>query len=269
MKKSVYEYERYKPFINELIQAKGSEGRGTKKSLANALNCQSPFISQVLSGDLDFNHDQAFACARFFGLNQDETEYFMLLVSLAKASTPDLKRFYLESLESKREVHRQIMGRMKIKKSLKTENQIIYYSSWVYSAVHMALTIPEVRTREALAKKMKLSLESIDQILNFLVESGLAQKTGIHFEPTDQWYHLDKSSPMISKHHTNLHIKAIQSLDSPMKRDLHYSAFFTCSKKDLGLIEELILKTLSEFNELVKPSKEEELAAINLSLFQI
>lgn len=33
--------------------------------------------------------------------------------------------------------------------------------------------------------------------------------------------------------------------------------------------EELILKTLADFNALVRPSKEEELAAVSLNLFRV
>lgn len=269
MKDSIFEYKEYKKYVMDLIQSQRAEGRGLKRDLAEAIGCQSPFISQVLGGELQFNPDQALACAKFFGLNRDETDFFLLLISKARAASQDAKKYFQETIEAKQQAHRQIKNRMKMKESVDQENQLIYYSSWTYSAIHMALTIPELRTREALAKKFNLEVTSIDQILEFLVKAQLAEKKGTTFAPSGYWYHLEKNSPSIMKHHTNLHLKSLQSLDSPKDHDIHYSAVFSCSKEDLARLEELILKTLADFNALVRPSKEEELAAVSLNLFRV
>jgi uncharacterized protein (TIGR02147 family) len=268
MEKSIYDFDNYKDFINSLIQSKPGGGRGIKTMLAAALSCQTPFISQVLAGDLDFNQDQSLACAFFFGLTKEEIDFFLLLVSLEKAATIELKKFLMNSLQAKRETYKQIKNRMKMKESLSFEHQMTYYSTWLYSAVHMALTIEDLRSRESLAEKFKLSLTRIDKTLEFLITAGLVEKRGSTFHPTGAWYHLDKMSVNINKHHTNLLIKSIQSLDQPKENDLHYSAFFTCSKKDVAKLEELLLKLLTDFNSIVRPSAEEELVAINLNLFR-
>lgn len=269
MKDSIFEYVDYKQFVNDLIRSKGSQGRGMKRALAISLTCQSPFISQVLAGALDFNADQGLACAQFFGLSKEETEYFLLLVAKAKASTLELKKYLQQSIEAKRQSYRLVQKRMKMKEAVEQERQATYYSSWMYAAVHMALTIPELRTRESLSNKLGLSIETVDKVLEFLRESTLVEKKGTSFQPTGYWYHLDKTSPLLNKHHTNVQLKSLQSLDCPQEHDLHYSAFFSCSRKDLARLEELLLKTLSEFNALVRPSAEEELAAINLNIFRV
>lgn len=269
MEKSIYEFNSYKEFIISLIRSKPSGGRGVKTTLAAALGCQTPFISQVLAGDLNFNQDQSLACAMFFGLTKEEVEFFLLLVSQERAGTSDLKKFLKNSLQVKRDAYNQIKSRMKMKESLSAEHQMTYYSTWLYSAVHMALTIEDLRSRESLSEKFNLSLTTIDKTLEFLITAGLVEKKGTAFHPTGAWYHLDKMSANINKHHTNLMIKSIQSLDQPKENDLHYSAFFTCSKKDVAKLEELLLKLLTDFNSVVRPSAEEELVAISLNLFRL
>lgn len=269
MNKPLYEFEHYKDFLNTSIEQMPAGGRGIKKKLALFLKCQGPFITQVLSGHLDFSPEHAFGVTQFLGLTQDETEYFLLLVSYNKTDNIVLKKFFKKSLEELRAKNNQIKNRMKMKETLDKEVEMIYYSSWHYAAIHMSLTIPEINSRESLANKFQLPLIKIDEVLHFLLKNNFIKKNLNQYEVTGHWLHLDKSSPMISKHHTNLRIQGINSLDDNKKTDLHYSAFFTCSKKDLSKLQELLLKTLSDFNEVVRPSKEEELACLNIDLFKI
>ena len=269
MKKTIYEYDNYKIFLNTFIEQMPSSGRGMRKKLAEALGCQGPFITQVLSGDLDFSMEHAIGIAQFFGLDQNEAEYLILLISYHRAGTNDLKKFLRQSIDQVREKRNQIKNRMNMKETMNKESEVVYYSSWHYQAIHMALTIPELNSREAISQRLQLPLKKVDEILHFLVENNLIKKKMNKYETTDLWLHLDKSSPMISKHHTNLRMKSIQSLDNTHKHDLHYSAVFSCANKDLPKLQEMLLKTLSEFNELVRPSKEEELACFNLDLFKM
>lgn len=269
MKKSIYEFDNYKTFLNTFIEQMPSHGRGVKKKLANALGCQGPFITQVLSGNLDFSMEHAVGIAQFLGMNQSETEHLVLLVSYNRAGTNDLKKLLYQSIEQAREKRKLIKNRMNMKEAIDKESEVIYYSSWHYQAVHMALTIPGLNSREAISQKLKLPLKKVDDVLHFLTEKNLIKKNMSKYEVTDLWLHLDKSSPMISKHHTNLRIKSIQSMDNIQKSDLHYSAIFSCANKDLLKLQEMLLKTLSDFNELVRPSKEEELACFNLDFFKI
>ena len=267
MESAIFDYRDYKKFIKDSIEGTPEGGRGVRRKLANHLRVQGPFISQVLAGSLHFSPEQAAGCAEYFGLDQRETDFLINLVLLQKSGTNTLKVHLQKKIDEMVTQHQQIQKRIKIEKSLDPETQAFYYSSWHYCAIHMAITIPELRTRQAISENLGLPLQKVDEVLAFLVKVGLVSKEGSFFTATGQWLHIKADSPLISKHHTNVRLRALQSLDHPKPQDLHYSAYFTCSKKDLPKVREILLKAMSEFNECVRPSKEELLVGLGLDLF--
>ena len=78
-KTTIYEYKNYKSFILDWIEKTPSKGRGQRRSIAEAIGCQNPFISHVLSGDYHFSAEQAEACSRYMGLNEQDSEFFLKL----------------------------------------------------------------------------------------------------------------------------------------------------------------------------------------------
>ena len=57
---------------------------------------------------------------------------------------------------------------MKLDQLSDLETQIKYYSHWSIAAIHVLLTIPEFRTRAAIAAKLNLSTTDINAGLDFL-----------------------------------------------------------------------------------------------------
>jgi hypothetical protein len=62
---------------------------------------------------------------------------------------------------------------------------------------------------------------------------------------------------------------ALRSFDNLSSDDLHYSGALALSKPDFVKIREIIAKALSESIEVVKESKEEDLAVICIDYFLI
>lgn len=267
MKSSIYDYRDYKKYLNDLIDANGS--RGKRKLLAEFIGCQVSHISGVLGGETHFNFEQAEAAARFFGLSAKETEFFLLMVQFVRAGTPSLKKFCGKLLDEHQEKMSALKARLKMPDSLSGSDEIRYYSSWIYAAIHVLLSIPEFQTRDALAKKLNLPLASIDEALSFLETTGLCKKEGFKFLLLRPLLHLDKNSPLISKHHTNWRLRSIISLDQRSQEDLHYSSVFTLAAKDFPIVREILSKALAEALQLITASDEEDAAVISLDLFWI
>ena len=53
--KTLFDYNNYKKYINERIDSSPSKGRGLKQKMAEFLNCQTAFVSQVLNKDPNFS----------------------------------------------------------------------------------------------------------------------------------------------------------------------------------------------------------------------
>lgn len=268
MKNGLFNYNCYKKFIIDFLSFDKSK-RGERKELAKFIGCQNPFVTQVLGGDLDFNLDQAFLCTEYFALNVNETEYFMLLVQKARAGSSTFRKYLDSQIQTIQLKNTEVKSRLQENNILSLQNQAVYHSNWHFGAIHMALTIPRLNTRQSLAEHLKLPLETVDRYLFKLLEFELIEKVDDEYSVTGKWFHVENDSPFISKHHSNLHFQSLKSLDSPKSSDLHYSAYFTCSKVDLSKIQEILLNSLTKFDELVRPSKEEELAGISINLFNI
>ncbi len=153
---------------------------------------------------------------------------------------------------------------------LSKENQGIYYSSWVYAAVHMAVTIPQFQTRKALSQYLGISQNKISSALDFLIEAGLAEsKNGDRFTATQNQTRLGNDSHNIIKHHSNWRTRALEYLDREEILDLHYSSVFSLSKNDIRKVKGLLLDLNQKNADIVKLSAEEELHAICIDFFSL
>ncbi len=146
---------------------------------------------------------------------------------------------------------------------------MVFYSSWIYGAIHVMLTIPEFQTKEAIAKYLNLSLKKTAEILEFLVSIGLAkQSVSGRFEIGEARIHLGSDSPLISKFHTNWRMQAIRSLEKEdLKEDLHYSSAVTLSEEDFLKIKSLLVKHIEEIKAIIRDSSAEGVHCFSIDLF--
>ena len=267
--KSAFGHDGYKAYLREILPASG-EGRGLRSRLAAAIGVQSAFISQVLNQKVHLSLEHALKVSQFLQHGEAESHYFMLLVEHERAGSPALRSYYASQMAAIREKRLQIAERLQVKQTLNLEDQLTYYSAWYYGAVHVLISIPELQTKAALAQHLRLELPLISEILDFLVKCGLAVDDGDHFRIGNARLHLGANSPLISKHHTNWRMRAVQALDEMSKRsNLHYSAAITLAREDVEKIRKVLLEAIERTENIYKPSKEETGYAVNLDFFAI
>lgn len=267
MKKEIFDYKNYKTYIHERIDSSPSKGRGIKLKIAEHLNCQSAFVSQVLNGNPDFSLEQGVKLNDFFSHNKEEARFFLLLLQLNRAGSKDLKDFFESEIEDVLEKRSDLKNRIDIKKSLKAVDQQVYYSSWHYAAIHMLLAIPEFQRAEAIVKRLHLTREKTGEILDFLERTGLAVKKGSHYEIGVTRIHLTKDSPQIQRHHTNWRLRAIEAIDHNLNKNLHFSALFSMGAKDVPVVKEMLIKAIEEARKVIRDSPEEDLQCLCIDFF--
>lgn len=266
---SLYEANDYKVYLRELIETFPNEGRGVRKALAETMGVQTPFITHVLSGDYHFSPEQAEGAARHFAFTEEETEFFLLLISFNRASTSSLRAFLKKQLEQRRGTHRQLQKKLKLDSAMSEKDRAVYYSSWAYAAAHMATTFQKSPNLEKILEITGLSDLAAKKVLEFLLQKNLIVKEGATYKARVPALHLEGTSPFISAHHMGWRHRAIQSLDRMTEDDLHYSAVFSCSEKDLGKVREILVKALQDSVKLIQASPEDQLAAVCLDLFSL
>lgn len=269
MKKTVFEYRDYKKYLADWIESRPGQGRGERSRIAQALNCHLAYVSQVLGGGAQFSPEQAEMLNRHLGHDSEETDFFMLLVSLGRAGTKALEAYYSKLIQQTLERRAVLKNRLNYQKTLSKEDQATYYSAWYYAAIHLLLGVPELQTKKALSEYLGLSLQRVSQVLDFLVGVGLAQEEGNRYRIGATSIHLGNDSPLISKHHSNWRMQALQSLERERPEELHYSSVVTMSRADLEKIRSILVGAIEQVRGVVRESKEEALFCYSLDLFEV
>ncbi len=201
------------------------------------------------------------------GHGPDEGHFFLLLVQNERAGSSNLKKYFQDQLGQLAKKQFFLKHRLGEEPHLVGEDQTIYYSSWIYAAVHVLVDIPEFQTKEALAKRLSLPLQRIADVLEFLVGTGLVLREGNLFRTGKKSIHLGSDSPLIYKHHANWRMRAISALDAKDEEALHYSSAITISYKDVPEIKSILVNTIKEIKARVRHTKEETPYCFSLDFF--
>ncbi len=265
---NVFDFNDYKSYLEAKAGRSGTR-KGIKAAMAKALNCQPTYISQIIHNKAHLSLEQADELNHFFGHSQDESFFFMLLVQKDRSGTKKLKEFFQKQIDAATERRLNLSKRLGSKTVLSEIHQSTYYSSWIYAALHIAVTIPELRTREALSQYFKLPIKRITEALDFLVLIELVEHTSQGYQATNSQIRLGNDSKNIIKHHTNWRLQAAESLDREEVTDLHYSGVVSLSQKDVLKIKNILLEAVRESQSVIKESKEEEIFAIGMDFFTL
>lgn len=158
---------------------------------------------------------------------------------------------------------------MEWSKDLSLEDQATYYSHWFYGCIHVLLSIPDLQTKDALAAKLGLPGKKVGEVLQFLVDKGLALKDGQSYKIGPRHLHLPENSPLVVKNHSDWRTRALVSLGNPLPEDMHYSVVFTLSREDVEKIRARLVQLVVENLKIVAPSKEECAYAFTMDFFEI
>ena len=263
---SIYEFRDYREYLKSALPVRGPS-RGARNRLAEALRCQKGFVSQVLSGLAHFSLEHGTKIAEFLKLDSNEGEFFLLLLHLGRAGSKDLEKFYDKRIKAILEARRQIKERVRGRSDLNASEQMTYYSSWHFTAVHMCLLIPDLRTKRAMSAFLGIQPGAVSRVLDFLLNCGLAHQKGDEFISGSARLHLPADSPLVAKHHTNWRMRAIESLDHVRESDLHYSLVMSVSKEAAEEIRSTLLKAIQETEPILKEAEDKTVYALNMDLF--
>ncbi|MGE0631656.1 MAG: TIGR02147 family protein [Pseudobdellovibrionaceae bacterium] len=269
MKTNVFEHKNYKSFLEATLKSSPYGGRGLRKQWSEAMGCQMAFVSQVMNGEMHLNSEQAFHLAEHLKLDEHEKDFFLLLVSYARAGSFKLKKFYDKKIREKIESSMLLKNKVQISRSLSLENQVIYYSKWYFSATHIAVTIPGLTTAEKIAEAMDLPVPLVKKTLNFLEGCGLVELKGSEYSSAVTRLYLEKDSPMVSKLHTIWRLKAIEAQGAAEENSLHFSSTVSLSKEDAIKLRQMIAGYVEELMAIVKTSKEETLYSFSVDYFSL
>lgn len=269
MVSNIFKYKKYKDYLRNKLEQDGKLTKGLRLKLANHIGCQPSYLSQVLNGNPHFTLEQASLINSFFIHNKLEAKYFLLLVQYERSGTKDLKDFFLEQIEEILESRFDLKKRLKDTEEIPDEARHRYYSAWYYSVIHIILSIPEFQSINAISNRLHLPAALVKDTIEFLEETGLIKNEKGVYMLTKKRIHLDRDSIFIQQHHINWRSQALQSAEKNLTHDMHYSNTFSLARKDFPKIKEIFLKAIEDARSVIKPSKDEEMFAITLDVFNV
>ena len=263
---TVFEFRAYKVALDHFLRSDGKRGLLTRA--AKALHCQPSFLSRVIGSEIHLTPEQAFMICQFLNWSANESEYFQTLVAIERAADPGYKSALTAKLKQLRVDHESLQKRTQKEDFALVEQQSVYLSSWIWSAVHFLSSVPAYQTVEKMADRLGLSNETTRKTLTRLEQWGLVRKTGSRWEYAQGQFHVPKDSPYVVLHHQNWRTRAVLDAQEFQSESLHFTSVYTLTAADVARLRELMLKFISDCQAVAQPSSPEESVVLICDLYK-
>jgi uncharacterized protein (TIGR02147 family) len=260
----VYDFSDYRDFVVQTVRSMPRSGRGEYLKIAKHLAIHTSTLSQILSGLKHLTLDQACSMADYFGLGELETQYLLHLVELERAGTERLRTTLKKQLSKIKEQSRELSRVVPGKRELSDEEKAIFYSNWFYTGIWALTSVPGFQTADSITKYFGLPKLLVNQVILFLVSTGLCVEEKGQLRPGTTYVHLEGDSPLIGRHHASWRQKAIERHPLLSESEIAYTSPMSISKEDAEKIRKLIIGWVEQINKIRDPSPCETLYFLNI-----
>lgn len=254
----------------EVLQGKireNREVRGYLSRLSEAAGIHPSYLSRALQGTVFLTLDQVANLAAWWGCSEIETQYVLSLGIRDRAGSKALREWSAQETRRIREKASKLSSQMKSARVVEEEDLSLYYSSWVYSAVHVALLIPGLRSEVALAKRFRLPKERVAGVLQALAAMGLARKNGAAWVCGEKDLHLPNDSPWSPIHHQNWRVRAMAEIARGGDSQYHFTGVYSLSREQWNKVQRKLKAFIAETHAEIRDSKDEELGVFTIDSF--
>lgn len=265
---NIFENRDYRQILRLWIEEQPKHGRGILRAWSLELKVHSTLLSQILSGKKELSLEHAEKITHLMHFTESEQEYFLLLLLEARAGTANLKRHFQKKINELAEKSRKISERLKDTKEIPETQKAQFYSSWLYSGVRNLSALENINNSQDLAQRLGLPRELIQEVVDFLIASGLCIiKDGkLSYGPART--HLSPASPFLNNYHQNWRAQAAQKSQLKRDSDLFLTFPMSLSKNDADKLRSMIPDFIEKINKIVGPSPSETVRCLNIDFFE-
>lgn len=264
----IYEFKDYKDYLNNWISNQPKGGRGQLTKMAEALRVSTTLLSQVINGDKQFSMETAAELTEFLGLNEKESEYFLLLVEHKRAGAFKLSKILEKKIEREQQAAAQLKNRLAKDRELSETEKMQFYSSWMYSGIRLLSALPDMNTAKQISDKMNIPLSLANDIIQFLTDKNLCRIENNKLTYGTYSTHIGKDSPFVIKHHQNWRLKGFQSMELRRDEDLFFTQPMALSKEAAIKIRMMLPGLIEQIHAIGGPSESETVRCINIDWFE-
>ncbi len=265
---SIFEFESYKDYLKAVVRD-NKEIWGYQAKLAQAMDCQTSYLSQVLRAKPHLTSDHIAKLAKHLTLDEDETHYLLMLLELEKAGSQELRQHLSLRLQEMRRVQEDLSRKFKAEVLANHESQSCYYSAWYYAAIHILVGTGSFSTPAALARRLYLPTVLVETVLGQLESMEILKKDGARWTNTKKIIHLPKDSHLSVMNHSQWRNRAIADAQIRQQGSLHYTSVQSIAKQDVHKFRSLVTDAIEQTRTLVKKSDPEEAVCFNCDFFGV
>ena len=263
----VFEFTDYKKFVQKKLEDSPKKGHGQYSRVAKHLGIHTSMVSQVFNGDKHLTFDQACEIGGFFGFSDLESDYFIALVQLDRAGTPEAKRKCQREISRLKNQAASLNERLSHDVKMTEADNALFYSHWFYTAAKLICSVPGYQSPELIAEKLGVPLVQINRALEFLLASGLCKEENGKIKPGPANTHLGADSPLVGRHHQNWRVKGFEKMGTLKPSELFLTMPATLAEKDVHLLRQKIVEFIDEFGQVIDDSKGEVMYCLNIDWF--
>jgi hypothetical protein len=191
-----------------------------------------------------------------------------VLVQFARAGTQSLKRALKDQITQMQERAQELKSRLGKDAVLSEEARSVFYSSWIYSGVRNLSNISNYQNVDDMSAYLKIPREKLQKIIEFLLMHSLCREEDGKIVLGHQRTHLESSSPLVQRHHSNWRIKAISKMDEGEKKDLYYTGPMSLSEEGAGEIRKQLVDMIERATKVVIDSSPQVVRCLNIDWFE-
>jgi len=267
--KPLIEYSNYRAYLNDLIYGPSSR-RGLQTELAKAMGCQAAYLSQVLKEKAELTEDHALKLVTHLRLSDFDSEYFMLMLRMARAGTPELVRYLDQKRQEMARQSHDLSNKIKGKLVSSSEKVLSdYFASWIPSTIHIATSSEKFQSPQAIARHLCLQVENVESVLRFLEQSHLVENRSGQYVFAGGSFHLPRSSPLDQTHQTNRRLQALQAIQKNNPANIHFSSLFTADVETFIEVKKMITQYIEESHRKIHSSGTDNIYSMCLDVFEI
>lgn len=269
---NVFAHVDYVAVLKEKIASSGR--RGYQSELAAAARCQKSQFSQVLGGKMHLNLDHGAALAELWAMTAPETQYWLTLISSARAASAALKRQLAEQLAQMRAQAADLQKRFRaasLEQERRGKLETEYYLSWSWQLLHVLSGLDSHETSASLMQRTGLAAGDVAHCLGGLEELGLVRRDGERWVAAEANLHLQKTSALIAAYHLSHRQQAVERIRrSPTTDDeLHFSALLSLDDGTYQRYLERMREVLREFRAAAIAAPADRVCAVGVDVFVV
>lgn len=256
---SPVDFSDYKKFIRSYLET-AYQKRGLRTQMAEAMKTHRSHVTHLITSEVQLTLEQADALARFMGLQPLEVEYFVQLVSLARAGTPSLRSLISRNLKNTAQAIKKERLKLPSETTVLPQQAFQYFGQWWSMAVHLAVSSWKKNDMATISSRLGISRQTVARTIHELHEAGMLKKTNKGWVAENPSVDLSQSPQLVwihaatwrnwvlgrHRHHTEL-------------PETRYSGALSMTSEDAVWVREQIVDLIGRMRSRVATKKGEQI----------